>query len=579
MTDPDVFNRFPDLNREKVGSTDLPPYVADLASSFPLLFSMLASDAGTFSRRAAVLHLVEQGKPLPEVAGAYGLPLSLRRIPPEACKGKLEWFGWSKGASAALANHVPSDPTAAARWLWMIYDAAHRCDERFALWMARQPECAGSVPLGRAAVLGLAIYAWYSLQPDNPLESITPVPWTPRFSLKRAMREANDWFSRVRMLSRAGAYPLSDSWLEAGYVNGFEIAPILSFDALETERAAMGTCLHMYIDRLASGSCRLFAVRRNGTSIATLEIAPDSDGLLAIVQLKGVRNRPASDDVRAAVQSWFASQPTSNKRQPARSDGAEKATPGAKMLTAYRDAKLRPDQLPTENIPPVEELTRHMQSCIERAGQPEQTTLDPELCERVRAMLCVRLNRDWLTDGLTELHFHHISRGILLVSAPAGSRLQWLQGRGRDVLLASAVAVWPHVFGLDVRSRRANGRRPAARPAAGGASLIDEARRSDLARTILATVAGHYKVTQAEILSQRRHQGVMLPRQVAIFLTLGLSGCSMAEAGRHFGGRDQTTVLLSVRKLEKRMETEPALRGQVEALRSALAPMTSPASP
>ncbi|MBS0242721.1 MAG: hypothetical protein JSS20_11135, partial [Proteobacteria bacterium] len=110
MTNSSVFDRFPDLPRDPADKADLSPYLADLATTFPLLFHMLATDTGDFAHRAAVLRLVENGEPLAKAAIAYKLPLCLRRVPPEACRGRLGWFGWSKNASAALANHVPRDP-------------------------------------------------------------------------------------------------------------------------------------------------------------------------------------------------------------------------------------------------------------------------------------------------------------------------------------------------------------------------------------------------------------------------------------------------------------------------------------
>ena len=63
-------------------------------------------------------------------------------------------------------------------------------------------------------------------------------------------------------------------------------------------------------------------------------------------------------------------------------------------------------------------------------------------------------------------------------------------------------------------------------------------------------VASHYSVSRADILSSRRTAAVVKPRQVAMFLAKMLTLRSLPEIGRRFGGRDHTTVLHAVRKIE-----------------------------
>ena len=124
------------LDRDLSG--EIPPRLADLAVSFPLLFFMLASDSGSFGRRMQAARLAELGAPLADVADAYGLPLSLRRIPPEACSLRLPWVGWSRDAGPQLANHIPDATEKIASWLPPVFHAARLCDEHFAIWIARQ---------------------------------------------------------------------------------------------------------------------------------------------------------------------------------------------------------------------------------------------------------------------------------------------------------------------------------------------------------------------------------------------------------------------------------------------------------
>ena len=63
-------------------------------------------------------------------------------------------------------------------------------------------------------------------------------------------------------------------------------------------------------------------------------------------------------------------------------------------------------------------------------------------------------------------------------------------------------------------------------------------------------VARQYNVSRADLLSSRRTANVVRPRQVAMYLAKILTLRSLPEIGRRFGGRDHTTVLHAVRKIE-----------------------------
>jgi chromosomal replication initiator protein len=84
---------------------------------------------------------------------------------------------------------------------------------------------------------------------------------------------------------------------------------------------------------------------------------------------------------------------------------------------------------------------------------------------------------------------------------------------------------------------------------------------------ILRIVAKHYNVTRADILSQRRTANVVKPRQVAMYLAKTLTLRSLPEIGRRFGGRDHTTVLHAVRKIEGLVGSDRSLADEVEALK------------
>ncbi|HEY8382289.1 MAG TPA: chromosomal replication initiator protein DnaA [Microvirga sp.] len=83
-------------------------------------------------------------------------------------------------------------------------------------------------------------------------------------------------------------------------------------------------------------------------------------------------------------------------------------------------------------------------------------------------------------------------------------------------------------------------------------------------------VASRYNVSRSDILSERRTAAVVRPRQIAMYLSKVLTLRSLPEIGRRFGGRDHTTVLHAVRKIEKAIGEDNALCDEVELLKRML---------
>lgn len=83
-------------------------------------------------------------------------------------------------------------------------------------------------------------------------------------------------------------------------------------------------------------------------------------------------------------------------------------------------------------------------------------------------------------------------------------------------------------------------------------------------------VANHYNVSRADILSSRRTATVVRPRQIAMYLAKSLTLRSLPEIGRRFGGRDHTTVLHAVRKIEGMVTTDQELAGEIDHLKRML---------
>jgi chromosomal replication initiator protein len=87
---------------------------------------------------------------------------------------------------------------------------------------------------------------------------------------------------------------------------------------------------------------------------------------------------------------------------------------------------------------------------------------------------------------------------------------------------------------------------------------------------IQRVVARQYNVSRSDLLSSRRTANVVRPRQVAMYLAKTLTLRSLPEIGRRFGGRDHTTVLHAVRKIEALVGKDTALSEEVESLKRQL---------
>src|SRR3712207_6355516 len=87
---------------------------------------------------------------------------------------------------------------------------------------------------------------------------------------------------------------------------------------------------------------------------------------------------------------------------------------------------------------------------------------------------------------------------------------------------------------------------------------------------IQRAVARHFNVSRSDMLSSRRTANVVRPRQIAMYLAKTLTLRSLPEIGRRFGGRDHTTVLHAVRKIEGLVDQDTVLAEEIELLKRLL---------
>lgn len=84
---------------------------------------------------------------------------------------------------------------------------------------------------------------------------------------------------------------------------------------------------------------------------------------------------------------------------------------------------------------------------------------------------------------------------------------------------------------------------------------------------IQRVVSRHFNVSRQELVSNRRTRVIVKPRQIAMYLAKTMTPRSFPEIGRRFGGRDHTTVLHAVRKIEDLMNKDTKLSHEVELLK------------
>lgn len=86
-------------------------------------------------------------------------------------------------------------------------------------------------------------------------------------------------------------------------------------------------------------------------------------------------------------------------------------------------------------------------------------------------------------------------------------------------------------------------------------------------QTIQKTVAQHFDIPIDTLKAKTRISRVVLARQVAIYLCRELTPHSLVQIGKKFGGRDHSTVLYALKKIEKASVQDPALKRRIQTIR------------
>uniref|UniRef100_A0A7C3DQV0 Chromosomal replication initiator protein DnaA n=1 Tax=Meiothermus ruber TaxID=277 RepID=A0A7C3DQV0_MEIRU len=87
---------------------------------------------------------------------------------------------------------------------------------------------------------------------------------------------------------------------------------------------------------------------------------------------------------------------------------------------------------------------------------------------------------------------------------------------------------------------------------------------------ILKAVAEHYNLKLEEIRGAGRRKEVVIPRQIAMYLIREMTHASLPEIGQFFDGRDHTTVLYAIQKIQESLDTDSSLQQAIKSIKERL---------
>lgn len=100
--------------------------------------------------------------------------------------------------------------------------------------------------------------------------------------------------------------------------------------------------------------------------------------------------------------------------------------------------------------------------------------------------------------------------------------------------------------------------------------IIVEKTRDITVEMIQKHVADHFRIKVSELKSDKRIKTLVVPRQIAIYICRELTKASYPEIGEKFGGKDHSTIIHSVKKIEKQMAADADFKGTVEDIKKRL---------
>jgi chromosomal replication initiator protein len=211
------------------------------------------------------------------------------------------------------------------------------------------------------------------------------------------------------------------------------------------------------------------------------------------------------------------------------------------LLDSARQVVVAADRPPSE----LESLEPRVRSRLNGGVALEMTSPDYDMrLSILRQRLAAALVEDRSLDIPAEI-LEHIARSVT--------------GSGRELEGAFNQLLFRHSFEPQISIERVD-------EILGHICRAGEPKRVRI-EDIQRIVARHYNVSKTELLSNRRTRTIVKPRQVAMYLSKVMTPRSLPEIGRRFGGRDHTTVLHAVRKIEGLSGNDNTLAQEIELLK------------
>jgi hypothetical protein len=302
--------------------------LADLATTFPALLFALATGYADPETRAKVRAMVIAGAPLREAATAFGLPLWLRKLSPQAFLNPLPHLPCDGDFALQISNHVPFNTVLQPLWLHDVCLAHTAAGPEYALWAAAHPRALAGLTNDMKVLLGA--FAWHShrSQASLPAAAFLRRPWTTTLGMRRTHEECIAWLQRLALaewLADGAVRP----WIKDGVALGYTFRTLRTFEDFRAASDRLENCLDQYAHRLARNEVCVVAIERNRSIVGCLEIGrhDDDPAIPTIVQLRGVRNRRLAAKIWQAGYAWLAG------------SAFEPFTPG--RLTPGRDVRRR----------------------------------------------------------------------------------------------------------------------------------------------------------------------------------------------------------------------------------------------
>ncbi|MBU2582985.1 MAG: PcfJ domain-containing protein [Alphaproteobacteria bacterium] len=285
----------------------LSPRLGDLILSFPGAAFAIATNSFDPDRTGEAVRRARDGLSLRDVAQPLGLPMWLKRVPPEAFAGRLSSLPDGEKFARQIAGRIPQNPAYASCWLNWVSFAGTAGDEDFALWIAAQkPPFVRAVPINQVPLRPLALFAWFSIHGQGPARELIEKPWQPSMRFETATEATRRWLdsiaSRFRpQRPRRGPGRYSRQRKAAG----LRMVPLRNGSQLRDEGRAMNHCVGTYAHLVASGECLIFSLRTGENRVATMEIRQNRElKAFYIVQLQGPGNVRVPAEVSNFAGAW-----------------------------------------------------------------------------------------------------------------------------------------------------------------------------------------------------------------------------------------------------------------------------------